>query len=396
MLRAALRRWWWSSFLASFGDGLRLAAFPLLAAGITRSPTAIATVVAVQGVPWLLVGLVAGVLVDRRGPRWVLVMVQGLQVLAILGLAAAVVAGADNLALIAVCAFVTGVAAALRATAQQAGTPRLIDSDDLDRANGHLEAGSLIGNELLGPASSGVLFGIAAALPFAVNGGAIGLAVLLVLTVPGLGPRLASQADRRPVAAELGEGLGWVRRSPVIRTLIVAVGVVAVTDAAWFAVLVLYVTRVLHRSAGDYGALLAVGALGGIAAATACGALVLKVGAQRMLVFSVVVMAASQLVLGLVSDLLLAAVMLALSSGAFAIFNVVAVGMRQRFVPEALFGRVTSLYMAIAGGAEAVGALTGGVIASIAGIRAPMLLGVLPLLAVIGGLIATQRHSSSN
>ena len=70
--------------------------------------------------------------------------------------------------------------------------------------------------------------------------------------------------------------------------------------------------------------------------------------------------------------------------------------MRQRCVPGALFGRVTSLYMAIAGGAEALGALTGGVIASTAGIRAPMLLGVLPLLAVAGGLIATQRRLNSN
>lgn len=55
----------------------------------------------------------------------------------------------------------------------------------------------------------------------------------------------------------------------------------------------------------------------------------------------------------------LAAVMLALSSGAFGIFNV-AVGMRQRHVPEHLLGRVTSLYMAVAGGATPRGLLCGG------------------------------------
>lgn len=373
---------------------MRLAAFPLLAAGITRSPTAIAVVVALQGMPWLLVGPAAGVLVDRHGPRRVLVGVQALQALAVIGLAAAVVAHADDLSLIAVCAFLTGIAAALRGTAQQAGTPRLIKETELDQANGRLEAGSLIGNELLGPAGGGVVFGIAAALPFALDGGAIGLALLLVLTLPGLGPLPQPAADRPRAATELREGLRWVLASPAIRTLIIVVGVVALTDAAWFAVLVLYVTRVLHHSAGDYGALLALAALGGIAAASACGSLIRRVGAQRLLVLAVSVMAATQLVLGLVSELWVAAGMLALSSGAFAIFNVVAVGIRQRGVPEPLFGRVTSLYLAVAGGAEALGALLGGVIASTAGIRAPMLLGVLPLIAVAVALTATQQHPS--
>jgi hypothetical protein len=93
-------------------------------------------------------------------------------------------------------------------------------------------------------------------------------------------------------------------------------------------------------------------------------------------------MAATQLVLGLTSDMAVAAGMMVGSSAAFGTFNVTAVGLRQIRVPPKLLGRVNGAYLTVAGGAEAVGALLGGALASVAGIRAPMLAGVVPLLAL--------------
>jgi predicted MFS family arabinose efflux permease len=74
--------------------------------------------------------------------------------------------------------------------------------------------------------------------------------------------------------------------------------------------------------------------------------------------------------------------MLFASSGAWALFNLAAVTMRQRRVPAELLGRVSSLYGTVTRGAEALGAIAGGVLAVAAGIRAPMLAGAVPLLAV--------------
>ena len=55
-VRAPFLRYWLSGFLADFGDGVRLAAFPLLAVQFTHSPTAVAAVTAVQSLPWLVMG----------------------------------------------------------------------------------------------------------------------------------------------------------------------------------------------------------------------------------------------------------------------------------------------------------------------------------------------------
>lgn len=383
-LAAPFPRYWLAAFLADFGDGVRLAAFPLLAAGITRSPAAVAAVTAVQGLPWLLLGLGAGVLVDRSDRRRVMVIVDGVRAVIIALLAIAVLAHAAGLVLIYVTAFVTGVGSALRDTAAEAAIPRLVPSAELDRANGRLVAGQIVGNELAGPAVGGWLFGLAAALPFALNAGALGIAVLLLLTLPSVfGAEPANAEVPATPWQDLRDGFRWLRHGAEIRTVIIAGGVASAADAAWFAVLVLYVVRVLHQPTATYGLLLAVGAVGGIAAGAAGGRLTRHLGPRAGVVLTVVVLAGTQFGLGLTGNAILSGLLLAASSAAFALFNVIVVSMRQRQVPPELLGRVGAISRTVGRGAEAIGALAGGALATVAGIRAPMLVGVVPMVAVI-------------
>lgn len=399
-VRAPFPRYWLSAFLADCGDGVRLAAFPLLAAGITGSATAVAAVTAVTGLPWLLVGVGAGVLVDRSDRRRVMLVVDTARAVVIGALAVAVLLHGAGLPLIYLTAFVTGIGAALRDTAAETALPRLVPAGDLDRANGRLVAGQIVGNELAGPALGGWLFGLAAALPFAVNAGALGIAVLLLLTLPspffnyrvGPVPPAPGPARARRVGSvwhELREGFRWLRRHAELRDVTVAAGVISATDAAWFAVLVLYVIQALHQPAGAYGLLLALGAVGGIAGGGAAAGLTRRLGPRRSLVAAALALAGTQLGLGLTGNVVVAAVMLAASSGAFAVFNVTAVTLRQREVPAALLGRVASIYRTVGRGGEAVGALLGGALAAAAGIRAPMLLGAVPLVAA--ALLISRR-----
>jgi predicted MFS family arabinose efflux permease len=98
-------------------------------------------------------------------------------------------------------------------------------------------------------------------------------------------------------------------------------------------------------------------------------------------------------VLGLSGNVVLAASMLFASSGAWALFNMTAVTMRQRQVPDGFLGRVTSLYGTVTRGAEALGAIAGGIVAAAAGIRAPMLAGAVPIGAVTAVFAWRHRHS---
>lgn len=393
-LRRPFPRYWLSGFLADFGDGVRLAAFPLLAAQLTRSPTAVAAVTAVQGLPWLLLGGGVGVIVDRFDRRRLMAGVDVARAAIIAALAAAVLAHDAGLLLIYLTAFVTGTGSALRDTAAATCVPRLVGPVDLEKANGRMVAGSIVGNELAGPAAGGWLFGMAAVLPFAVNAGTLGVAVLLLLTLPAVfappAPTARGETARTGLRHELAEGLRATWHNPGIRDMTIMAGVISAMDAAWFAVLVLYVARVLHQRPGAYGLLLAIGALGGVAAG-ASGALVTRrLGLWRSLLIAGLLVAATQAGLGLTGNVFVAAPLLAASSGAFALFAIAATTMRQREVPDALLGRVTSWYLTVTRGSEAIGALAGGALAGVAGIRAPMLIGAVPIFAVT--VLLCPRH----
>jgi MFS family permease len=318
-LRAPFPRYWLSGFLANFGDGVRLAAFPLLAIHFTRSATAVAAVTAVQGLPWLVLGAGAGVIVDRTDRRRVMVTMNIVQAVTLAALAAAILAHSAGLLLIYLAALITGIASGLRGTAGSASVPALVKPPDLDRANGRIIAGQIVGNELAGPAAGGWLFGLAAVLPFAVNVGALGVAVLLLMTLPSVFRPPPRPSQGAPVSRavsvrrDLAEGIRWLGQHRDIRDLTIAVGVISAMDAAWFAVFVLYVIQVLHQQSGIYGLLLAVAALGGIVTGAAGTQLTRRAGPWPALLIAGLTMAITQTALGLTSNVVIAAVTIVLA-----------------------------------------------------------------------------------
>jgi MFS family permease len=395
-LRTPFARYWLSGFLADFGDGVRLAAFPLLAAEFTRSPSMVAAVTAVQGLPWLVLGAGLGVLVDRTDRRRLMVMVDVARAMVIAGLAAAILTHSAGLVLIYLTAFTTGAGSALRDTAAMTCVPRLVDPGDLDRANARVIVGQVVGNELAGPAAGGWLFGLAAVLPFAVNAGMLGIAVLLLVTLPSVF-RPVSQPGREARATslaalrqEFADGLRWLWRHPAIRDVTIAVGVIVAIDGAWFAVLVLYVIQDLQQRPGVYGLLLAISAVGGIAVGGLGPPISRRLGPWRSLLIAGLAMAASQAVLGLTANVIIAAVMLAASSAACVLFDMTAITMRHRQVPDNLLGRISGLYRSVLRSSEALGALGGGLVAAAAGIRATMLIGAVPIAATVS--LLTWHH----
>jgi MFS family permease len=388
-VRRPFTRYWLSGFLADFGDGVRLAAFPLLATELTRSPTAVAAVAAVESLPWLLIGAGVGVLVDRTDRRRLMVIVDVTRAVLIVGLAAAVLTHSIGLALIYLTAFATGIGSALRDTAAVTCIPRLVDPADLDRANARVIAGRIVGNELAGPAAGGWLFGLAAVLPFAVNAGTLGIAVLLLLTLPSVFRPVPAMPDRDAAFAlasvwrDLREGVGWLWRHADVRDVTIANGIVVAVDAWWFAVLVLYVIEVLHQRPGVYGLLLAVAAPGGISVGSIGPWVARRVGPWRSLLAAGLLMAVTQAGLGLTTNVIVAAVMLFVNSAGCALFEMTTVTMRQRRVPAELLGRITSLNGTVMGGGLALGALVGGALAAVGGVRAPMLIGAVPIAATV-------------
>lgn len=376
---------WTAAVLVNLGDGIRLAAFPLLAASLSGEPLVVAAVAAAGTLPWLLTGLVAGALADRHGARVLLPAADVSRVGVLTALIVVLETGQPSPHLVATAAFLLGVAETVRDVAAETVVPRLVPVALIERANGRLTAGQLVGNEFVGPLVGGVLFAAGAALPFVANGATTALAVLLVLWVPAAllstaaSPTTARRRPRLGVAA----GLAWLAHQPLLRVLAVAVAAVALADSAWFSVFVLYAEQRLGLGATGFGALLALGAGGGLAGALLADRLIAGRRHRAVVTSAAAVAAVCPSLLLVAGELWVAGLVVVATSAAFGTFNVATASLRHRLVPGPLRGRVTAAWRTSAYGGSALGAVAGGALASAAGLEAPFV-----LAAVLGGTAA--------
>ena len=237
-LGSGFARLWTASAATNVGDGVALAAGPLLLASLTPDPTLVAGAVFAQQLPWLLFALPAGVLVDRIDRRKLVVLVNLVRAAVIGALAAAVATGSASLALIYVALFAVGMMETLADSASTALLPALVPPDQLPRANARLVGVHIVGNQLLAPPLGAALFVLAAAIPFGLNAATflIGAVLIATLRIPRTEPRSEPHA---PLRRDVTTGMRALMRHPVLRMLAICLSLMNLTLMGTFSILVL-------------------------------------------------------------------------------------------------------------------------------------------------------------
>lgn len=376
-LPAEFWRFWAASTVSNLGDGLRLVALPLLAATLTRDPLLVAGVSAFVFLPWIIVGPLSGVVVDRVDRRRLIIIVQLARGIAAAIFALTVATGTVNIGILYGLAVVIGVGETLADTASQAAIPRFVSPENLELANSRMLAGQIVANEALGTALGGVLFAAAAVLPFSVDAATYLIAAALVLAVRrDLGPgKKDAAAMPSTVRQDLVEGLRWLWRHDLLRPFALSVALINLGLQIPMALMVLFALDVLQLSEAGFGFLLAAGAGGGVLGASVANRVVGRVGRTRVLVGSAVITAGCNALIGVSSHPLLAGVALFLAIGVVTVGNVVGQSIRQAVTPSRLLGRVVGAYRLVGLSTIPIGSVVSGIIATVAGLRATFFVG---------------------
>ncbi len=382
-------RLWWANAISSTGDGAFVAALPLLAVTITRDPRLVSVVTAAIFLPWLLLSLPAGAVVDRYDRATLMWRAQAVQAAVVAVVAILIVAHRADIEVLAVGGLLLGSAEVIFSNAAQSVLPALVPPDLLPKANGSQQVSLTVGESFLGPPVGSLLFAAAAALPFGLDAVSFAGSAALRARLPRTGeaPKNAETATRPSIRAQIAEGLRWLARHRLLRVVAVLLGIYNFANQMGQAVLVLLATQTLHVSTRGYGLLLASSAVGSVAGGLVNPILARRMGMLPCLVLPALIDAAAFVGIGLAPGPVVVAALLASQGFAAAMWNVVTVSLRQRVVPGRLLGRVNSVYRMLGWGLMPVGALTGGFVAHAAGLRAPYVVaGLLCLLSVLAAL----------
>jgi MFS family permease len=363
----------WAGFtLASGGDGLMLGAIPLMAVVVDPRPLAVSAVVAANSLPWLLLALPAGAFADRfeRGP--LMAISNGARALVILVGAFLILSDRMTLPILIVVVLINAGGRAMYYSAAQAIVPELVHSDALEYANGVLSGTEAGAEDLAGPVVGTWLFAVNKAIPFFADA-----VVTLLSCIPLFGFRSkAPQPEGASTSAWEGARLLFADRR--LRLLLIMVASLAGLQGMESGILVLLTTKVWGVREGAYGVFLAVGAAGTLVGSLGANRMVRRIGNGQTLIAAALVSGVGYLVMAAANGWGLAGPAFAVVGLAIGAGSVVAISLRQRLTPADLMGRVGGAWRGLVWGAAPVGALAAGGLASVWGLRLPLVLaGVL-------------------
>ena len=384
-------RYWCAATISSFGTAVTAVAMPVLVVRtLESSPVEVGVVNAAQFVPYAILGLIAGVYVDRWPRRTVLVWSSVGRALALAAIPVLWALGALNMWVLVVLLLAFGAFSVFGFAATQSLLPRLVPGSRLVTANARLDQTDTAA-QTLGPVLGGGLVGVLGApLAIAVDAVSFGVDAVLNAGLRVEEPRSAT-ADRRDLRIEIREGLGWTYRHRTLGPLAVSTHVWFLANSASVTALAVIVLRTLGLSPLVYSLLLTTVGLASLVGATVAPRIGLRCGIGPTIIGARAVYPVAWLVvaLALTTSAQTAALFVALAVHGLAagVENANEMGYWQAATPDGLLGRVNATRRSANRTVAAVGSVLGGALLASAGDRVTIL-GVATLFGVAAAIAA--------
>jgi MFS family permease len=362
-----------STVVNNLGDGVALAAGPLLVASLTRDPFLVSMALLSQWLPMLIFGVFGGVAADRFDRRRMVIAVNLGRAVVLVVLVGFVVTDTVTIAVVLAVLFVLGTAETFADSASSTLLPSLVRRQDLGIANARMQGAFLLTNQLVAPPIGAALFATGMALPFAANAAAFALGAVLISRIAG--SMRSDRVSSSGVWTDMAEGVRWLLAHAPMRTLTLTILAFNVTFGAAWGVLVIYATERLGMSEIGFGLLTTAIALGGIAGAASYGRLERRFGMAALMRAGLLIETGTHLSLALTTVPAVALATLVVFGAHAFVWGTTASVIRQRAVPNALLGRITGVYRVAMVGGLVAGAPLGGVLARSFGITAPFWFG---------------------
>ncbi|GAB3143197.1 MFS transporter [Amycolatopsis sp. NPDC004378] len=369
---ADFRRLWAGDTASQFGTFVGNTAVPLLAAvTLAATPFEMGLLTAAETLAFLLLGLPAGVWVDRLSRRRVMLTADFTRFALLLSVPVAWWAGVLTLAQLLVVVLLVGIATLFFDVAYQSYLPSLVGREHLLEGNAKLQAVQSTA-QIAGPSAAGVLVQlITAANTVLVTGFGFLTSALCLLRIRAAEPEPVRGGHAR-LLPQIAEGLRFVFSDRPLRAIVGCTATANLFGAALNAVQVLFLTRTVGLPPAAIGVLLAAGGAGGIAGALCAGGITRRIGQARAIWLLPLVTMPASLLVPLAAPgwrTVLAGLGLVVSGFGIIVYNIAQVSYRQAICPDRLLGRMNASVRFVVWGTIPLGGLLGGALGEWLGLR---------------------------
>jgi predicted MFS family arabinose efflux permease len=369
---------WFGQSVSALGTQVSMVALPLIAVLVLGvGPFELGVLAALETLPYLVLSLPAGVVVDRTDRRRMMIACDLLRAAALLGTALAIATGVLSIGLLYVAALTVGSLSVFFTVAYSSYVATILSADRLVAGNQRLEL-SESGAQVVGPTIGGTvlqLFGGAAAT--ALDGLSY---IVSAIAITGSRPPRRPDPPIRPAGigflTAIREGLRRVAHDRVLRDLAGSTATLNLGSGMLLAVVVLFATRELGLDAAQFGLVYGLGNVGFLVGALSVGVLTARLGIGRTFAWSTYATAGAMVLIALTGGPTGAFFLLAgrfMGAVATPLFNVNALSLRQARVSDAIMGRVNATFLFIDWGPLPLGSLLGGSLAALLGPRAALI-----------------------
>lgn len=383
-------RLWLAHSLSQLGSQVTIVALPLAAAvNLHASATAMGVLSALETVPFILLSLLAGVWVDSRRRRPIMVATDLVRAAVLTLIPLAALSGRLSLELLFAVAFITGCATVLFDIAAQSYLPSLVDTSQIVGGNGKLELSRSVA-EIIGPGLGGMLVrGLGAPLAIVMDVVSFALSGLFLRSIRAEEPLPDSPTRHDKLGPAIRAGFAEVLSRPELRAIVLCTATANFFANMGVAIYVLYVVRTLGLGAVWLGAILAVGSSSAVLSAAIVDRLSARWGFGCVLIAGPVIMAMGVVLIPVASPTLplwlsigVLIVAKMMGSAGVVLYGVNQRSYRQVVVSPHLMGRVNATVRFLVWGILPLGALAGGALGEALGLRTAL------LIAGVGGFVA--------
>jgi len=378
-LGPAFNRLFSASVISNLSDGLLAVAAPLLAISLTKDPVLISMLSAFVMLPWLLFAIPIGLIVDRSNKRLLITLTNSIRFITAGLVALAISTDTIMIYWLLLATFLIGTCEVATDTAAQSLIPVILEKKNFEKANSRMNIAETVIQNFIGAPLSGFLYATAIVLPFILNSLGFLIAAIFVFMIPA---HLISQGssvettvlEKKSFISEIKFGLNYLWNDRPLRRLVATTTSLGLFYSLSTSTLILFITEILEVQAKYFGVLMAGAGSGGVLGGILTPVLSKKFGRGAVLAVAIFISSITVLFQGLSPNVWVFGVIGFISTFSITNWNILLMSCYQVLIPAELYGRIHGARRTFVWGVMPIGALLGGVIAH-SGLRLPLIVG---------------------